>query len=63
MPAYKAVIFDIGGVCVASPFRGIAKYEREHGLPPNYINVAMYVGYLIQKLHENCVSIEIDPFM
>ncbi|CAG8494797.1 9311_t:CDS:2 [Paraglomus occultum] len=41
MPAYKAVIFDIGGVCVGSPFQGIAKYEREHGLPPNYINVAI----------------------
>ncbi|CAG8522895.1 5531_t:CDS:2 [Paraglomus brasilianum] len=41
MPAYKAVIFDIGGVCVGSPFQGIAKYEREHGLPPDYINVAI----------------------
>ncbi|KIJ24217.1 hypothetical protein M422DRAFT_237457 [Sphaerobolus stellatus SS14] len=34
----KAVIFDIGGVVVRSPMIGIAKYEKEHGLPPNYIN-------------------------
>ncbi|CAG8735975.1 971_t:CDS:2 [Acaulospora morrowiae] len=40
MTSYKAVIFDIGGVCVGSPFNGIAKYEKEHHLPPNFINVA-----------------------
>lgn len=34
----KAVIFDIGGVVVGSPFLGIAAYERAHGLPRNYIN-------------------------
>ncbi|KAF8509547.1 epoxide hydrolase [Gautieria morchelliformis] len=36
--AVKAVIFDIGGVVVRSPMLAIAKYEREHGIPPNYIN-------------------------
>ncbi|KZV93350.1 epoxide hydrolase N-termina [Exidia glandulosa HHB12029] len=35
---YKAVVFDIGGVVVGSPFLGIAAYERAHGLPRNYIN-------------------------
>jgi hypothetical protein len=40
---YKAVFFDIGGVVVGSPFQGIADFEREHNLPPNYLNVAMYV--------------------
>lgn len=55
----KAVIFDIGdkrrvcydvttnifegGVCVGSPMAGIHAYEQKHGLPRNYINVAMYV--------------------
>lgn len=55
----KAVIFDIGdkrrvdydvttnvfegGVCVGSPMAGIHAYEQRHGLPRNYINVAMYV--------------------
>ncbi|CAG8533000.1 3331_t:CDS:2 [Ambispora gerdemannii] len=38
---YKAIIFDLGGVCVGSPMQGISKYEKEHGLPPNYINVAI----------------------
>ncbi|ORE19567.1 epoxide hydrolase N-termina [Rhizopus microsporus] len=37
----KAVIFDIGGVCVGSPMAGIHAYEQKHGLPRNYINVAI----------------------
>ncbi|KAJ2401337.1 hypothetical protein GGI23_001460 [Coemansia sp. RSA 2559] len=37
----RAVIFDIGGVVVKSPFIAISQYEREHGLPANYINVAL----------------------
>ncbi|KAI8321328.1 epoxide hydrolase [Martensiomyces pterosporus] len=37
----KAAIFDIGGVVVKSPFIAISQYEREHGLPANYINVAL----------------------
>ncbi|ORZ08731.1 HAD-like domain-containing protein [Absidia repens] len=37
----KAVIFDIGGVCVGSPMEGIHRYEIEHQLPRNYINVAI----------------------
>ncbi|ORZ01356.1 HAD-like domain-containing protein [Syncephalastrum racemosum] len=37
----KAVIFDIGGVCVGSPMAGIHRYEKEKGLPRNYINVAI----------------------
>ncbi|KAM3580144.1 hypothetical protein VKS41_007381 [Umbelopsis sp. WA50703] len=38
---YKAVIFDIGGVCVGSPMQGIHKYEKKHGLPRNYINISI----------------------
>ncbi|KAJ1868877.1 hypothetical protein LPJ57_005668, partial [Coemansia sp. RSA 486] len=37
----RAVIFDIGGVVVRSPFIAISAYEREQGLPANYINVAL----------------------
>ncbi|KAJ1669789.1 hypothetical protein GGF44_003076 [Coemansia sp. RSA 1694] len=37
----KAVIFDIGGVLTRSPFIAISAYEREHGLPANYINVSL----------------------
>ncbi|KAH7929780.1 HAD-like protein [Leucogyrophana mollusca] len=37
----KAVIFDIGGVVLTSPFIAIAEYEREKGLPQNYLNVSI----------------------
>ncbi|KAG1462647.1 hypothetical protein G6F46_006259 [Rhizopus delemar] len=37
----KAIIFDLGGVCVGSPMAGIHAYEKKHGLPRNYINVAI----------------------
>ncbi|KAI8085205.1 HAD-like domain-containing protein [Halteromyces radiatus] len=37
----KAVIFDIGGVCVGSPIEGIHRYEEKHNLPRDYINVAI----------------------
>ncbi|VDC05986.1 unnamed protein product [Peniophora sp. CBMAI 1063] len=37
----KAVIFDIGGVVTKSPLIAIAEYEREHGIPHNYINNAI----------------------
>lgn len=39
----KAVFFDIGGVVVKSPLLGIYKFEEDHGLPPNYMNVQMSV--------------------
>ncbi|TFK29786.1 HAD-like protein, partial [Coprinopsis marcescibilis] len=42
--SYKAVIFDIGGVVMKSPFIAIAAYEREQGLPENYINTSI-VGH------------------
>ncbi|KAF9922011.1 hypothetical protein FBU30_007911 [Linnemannia zychae] len=38
---YKAVLFDIGGVVVGSPFQGIADFEQQHNLPVNYLNVAI----------------------
>jgi len=31
-------VFDIGGVVQESPLDAIARYERDHGLPPNTIN-------------------------
>ncbi len=34
----RAVIFDIGGVVVDSPLHAIARYERELGLPENFVN-------------------------
>jgi putative hydrolase of the HAD superfamily len=36
--AVRAVVFDIGGVIQDSPLHAIARYERDHGLPPHAIN-------------------------
>lgn len=32
-----AVLFDLGGVIVASPFEGYARYEEANGLPPGFL--------------------------
>src|SRR5437667_12290995 len=37
----EAVVFDIGGVVQESPLHAIARYERDHGLPPGAINRAV----------------------
>ena len=36
--SWRAVIFDLGGVVLDSPLHAIAAYEREHGLPPGFVN-------------------------
>ena len=33
----EAVLFDLGGVLLASPFEAIEQYERERGLPPGTV--------------------------
>ena len=35
--AFRAVIFDLGGVVFPSPFDVFAAYERDHGLPDRFI--------------------------
>lgn len=34
---HRAVLFDFGGVIVSSPFEAFNHYERDHGLPTNFI--------------------------
>lgn len=34
---FQAVIWDFGGVLTSSPFEAFARYERERGLPPDFI--------------------------
>ena len=41
MGGIAAVVFDIGGVVQESPLHAIARYERDHGLPPSAINRAV----------------------
>jgi putative hydrolase of the HAD superfamily len=36
--AFRAVIFDLGGVVLGSPLHAIAAYEREIGLPDGFVN-------------------------
>lgn len=33
----EAVLWDFGGVITTSPFEAFARYERENGLPPDFI--------------------------
>jgi putative hydrolase of the HAD superfamily len=35
------VLFDLGGVVMDSPLHAIARYERDHGLPPRAVNEAI----------------------
>ena len=36
----RAVMFDFGGVISSSPFEAFARFERENGLPPDFIRTA-----------------------
>jgi putative hydrolase of the HAD superfamily len=36
--AFRAVIFDLGGVVLDSPLHAIAAYERELGIPAGFVN-------------------------
>lgn len=40
-PPPKALLFDIGGVCVLSPFRAILDYEHSKSIPPGWVNFAI----------------------
>ncbi|GJL94211.1 MAG: phosphoglycolate phosphatase [Hyphococcus sp.] len=46
--AYKAVIFDFGGVFTTSPLQNFAAFEKEHGLPEKFIG-----GVIKANHHEN----------
>jgi putative hydrolase of the HAD superfamily len=37
-PAFRAVIFDLGGVVLDSPLHAIARYEAEIGIPAGHVN-------------------------
>ncbi|KAK4158528.1 acyl-CoA dehydrogenase [Chaetomidium leptoderma] len=37
----KVILFDIGGVCVVSPFQSILDYELSLGIPPGWINYSL----------------------
>ncbi|CAM1501049.1 Fc.00g102110.m01.CDS01 [Cosmosporella sp. VM-42] len=37
----KVLLFDIGGVCVKSPFQAILDYELSLGIPPGWVNYSI----------------------
>jgi putative hydrolase of the HAD superfamily len=37
MSSIKAALFDFGGVISTSPFEGFARYERDNGLPADFL--------------------------
>ncbi|KAL2196112.1 HAD-like domain-containing protein [Corynascus similis CBS 632.67] len=37
----KVILFDIGGVCVISPFQSILDYELSLGIPPGWVNYSI----------------------
>ncbi|KAL8759394.1 MAG: hypothetical protein Q9184_003637 [Pyrenodesmia sp. 2 TL-2023] len=37
----KAVLFDIGGVCMLSPLEALTTYENKNNIPSNWINFAI----------------------
>ncbi|KAG6234550.1 hypothetical protein E4U25_005927 [Claviceps purpurea] len=41
LPQPKVLLFDIGGVCVLSPFQAILDYELAHSIPPGWINYSI----------------------
>ena len=47
-PVIKAVLWDFGGVITTSPFESFAHYERENGLPKDFIR-----GLNAADHHEN----------
>ncbi|KAJ3503417.1 hypothetical protein NLJ89_g8442 [Agrocybe chaxingu] len=58
---YKAVIFDIGGVVMRSPFIAIAEYERKLGLPVNYLNCSI-IGHGSQGAWQKFERGELELF-
>ena len=41
MTTIRGALFDVGGVVQDSPLHAIARYERDHGIPPGAINRAV----------------------
>jgi putative hydrolase of the HAD superfamily len=61
MTELKAVLFDVGGVILTSPFEAFAEYERAHRLPPGFIrslNATNSDDNAWARLERNAVTFE-----
>lgn len=57
----EAVLWDFGGVITTSPFESFARYEREHGLPADFIrglNAANHHENAWAKFERNQVALD-----
>ena len=57
----RAVLWDFGGVITTSPFESFARYEREHGLPTDFIrglNAANHHSNAWAKMERAQVSLD-----
>jgi putative hydrolase of the HAD superfamily len=57
----RAVLWDVGGVIFSSPFEAFARYERENGLPADFIrtlNATNSDTNAWAKLEQSAVSID-----
>jgi putative hydrolase of the HAD superfamily len=57
----RAVLFDLGGVILTSPFDAFAHYEREQGLPDGFIrglNAADHLTNAWARLERNEVTLD-----
>ncbi|KAL8715580.1 MAG: hypothetical protein Q9220_000916 [cf. Caloplaca sp. 1 TL-2023] len=63
--APKAILFDIGGVCVLSPMEAISAYENQNNIPSGWINYAISQsspnGYW-QRLERGEIKMDKDFF-
>lgn len=60
-PAIDAVIWDFGGVISSSPFEAFARFEREHGLPPDFlrgINARNHLDNAWAKFERNEIGLD-----
>ena len=61
MSSVRAVLWDFGGVITTSPFESFARYERENGLPADFIrglNAANHHENAWAKLERSQVSFD-----
>ncbi|MCJ1392306.1 hypothetical protein MMC18_005173 [Xylographa bjoerkii] len=65
MAPLKALLFDIGGVVVLSPFQAIVDYEKQYDIPSGWINFAISRsspnGYW-QRLERGEITLDDDFF-
>jgi putative hydrolase of the HAD superfamily len=60
---YQAVLWDLGGVILTSPFDSFARFERERGLPDGFlrsVNAANHHGNAWARLERN--ELDVDAF-